>query len=128
MPRKVPYRGGTPPAGGSRASAMPAVGGLNPSMMGQIQKMQQQLMETQESLSKELVEASAGGGAVTLTMTGHQVVQAIKLNPEILNAEDAEMVQDMLVSVFNEAVEKSRKLAEERMGPLAGGLKGMGLF
>jgi hypothetical protein len=128
MPRKIPYRGGGPPAGGNRASSMPAMGGMNPTMMGQIQKMQQQLMETQESLSKELVEASAGGGAVTLTMTGQQIVQAIKLNPEVLNPEDAEMLQDMLVSVFNEAVEKSRKLAEERMGPLAGGLKGMGLF
>jgi DNA-binding YbaB/EbfC family protein len=128
MPRKIPYRGGAPPAGGNRANAMPAMGGLNPAMMGQIQKMQQQLMEAQESLSKELVEASAGGGAVTLTMTGQQIVQSIKLNPEVLNPDDAEMLQDMLVSVFNDAVEKSRKLAEERMGPLAGGLKGMGLF
>jgi hypothetical protein len=128
MPRKIPYRGGGPPAGGNRATAMPAVGGLNPAMSGMIQKMQQQLVETQDALGKETVEASAGGGAVTITMTGQHVVQSVKIAPEVLNPEDVEMLQDMLVSVFNDAVEKARQLSEERMGPLMGGLKGMGLL
>ncbi|MBI1801388.1 MAG: YbaB/EbfC family nucleoid-associated protein [Chloroflexi bacterium] len=105
------------------------MGGVKPNqMMGQIQKLQQQMMEAQEALGRASVEATAGGGAVTVVMTGHQLVQSVKINPEVVSADDVEILQDMLTAAFNEAVEKSRKLAEEKMGPLAGGLKGMGLF
>ena len=97
-------------------------------MMGQLQKLQQQMMETQEALGKETVEASAGGGAVTVVMTGHQLLQSIKINPEVVNAEDVELLQDMIVAAVNDGVAKSRQMAEERLGPLTGGLKGMGLF
>jgi DNA-binding YbaB/EbfC family protein len=105
------------------------MGGKDPNaMLGQLQALQQQMAETQEALGNETVEATAGGGAVTVVMTGHQVLQSLKLNPEIINADDAEMLQDLIIVAINEAVAKSRKMAEERLGPLTGGLQGMGLF
>lgn len=125
MVRKIRQPG--PP---QQRGAVPGGGGnVNPNaMMGQLQKLQQQMMEAQEALGKETVEASAGGGAVTVVMTGHQLLQSIKINPEAVNAEDVELLQDMIVAAVNDAVAKSRQMAEEKLGPLTGGLKGMGLF
>jgi DNA-binding YbaB/EbfC family protein len=119
QPGPPQQRGGAPGAGGA----------MNPNaMMGQLQKLQQQMMEAQEALAHETVEASAGGGAVTVVMSGHQLLQSIKINPEVVNAEDVELLQDMVVAAVNDAVAKSRQMAEEKLGPLTGGLKGMGLF
>jgi len=97
-------------------------------MLGQLQQMQAQMAATQEALGLETVEGSAGGGAVNVVMTGHQLVQSIKLNPEIVSVDDVELLQDLVVAAINDAVARSRKLAEERLGPLTGGLQGMGLF
>ena len=119
------------PGGSSQQQRGPGPGGgnMNPNaMMGQLQKLQQQMTEAQEALGKETVEASAGGGAVTVVMSGHQLLQSIKINPEVVNAEDVELLQDMIVAAVNDAVAKSRQMAEEKLGPLTGGLKGMGLF
>lgn len=122
MVRKI--RGPAPARGGG----MGGLGGGNPNaMLGQLQAMQQQMAEVQEQLGNETVEASAGGGAVSVVMTGHQVLKSISINPEVATAEDVELLQDMIVAAVNEAVEKSRKMAEERMGPLTGGLGGLGL-
>ena len=131
MVRKI--RGGPPQQGGGGGGMQRAggggMGGKDPNaMLGQLQALQQQMAETQEALGIETVEATAGGGTVTVVMTGHQVVQSLKLNPEIINADDAEMLQDLIIVAINEAVAKSRKMAEERLGPLTGGLQGMGLF
>ena len=117
--------------GGAQQQRGPAGGGgnMNPNaMMGQLQRLQQQMVEAQEALGKETVEASAGGGAVTVVMSGHQLLQSIKINPEVVNAEDVELLQDMIVAAVNDAVGKSRQMAEEKLGPLTGGLKGMGLY
>ena len=129
MVRKIrgsapPHGGGSPKGGGGS----PRGGGNPNAMLGQLQQLQEQMMVAQEALGLETVEATAGGGAVTVVMTGHQVVQSLKLNPEIVNADDVEMLQDLIVVAFNDAVAKSRKLAEEKLGPLAGGLQGTGLF
>jgi DNA-binding YbaB/EbfC family protein len=121
MVRKI--RGPAP----ARPGGPPAAGKPN-AMLGQLQQMQEQMVATQEALGKETVESSAGGGAVNVVMTGHQVVQSLKLNPEIVSADDVELLQDLIVVAINDAVAKSRKLAEERMSPLTGGLQGMGLF
>lgn len=98
--------------------------GQNPmsGMMGQLQKLQEQLQETQAKLAEETVTATAGGGAVEVTVTGDQRCTAIKIDPEILQDADVEMLQDMLLAAFNSALDKSRELAAERLGPLAGGL------
>ncbi len=111
--------------GFNRAAA--PMGGMGGGMMAQIRKLQEQMEAAQAQLEVETVTASVGGGAVKVTMTGAQVCKAIEIDPELLKDADAEMLQDLLLSGVNLALEQSRKLAEERMGPLAGGLSGLGL-
>ena len=91
-------------------------------MMGQLQKLQEQLEEAQAKLAEEEVSGTAGGGAVKVTVTGDQRCRAIFIDPELLKDADAEMLQDMILAAFNNALEASRSLAAERLGPLAGGL------
>jgi DNA-binding YbaB/EbfC family protein len=91
-------------------------------MMGQIQKLQEQLQEAQAKLAEETVTATAGGGAVKVTVTGDQRCQSVEIDPEVMQDGDAEMLQDLILTAFNSALDKSRELAAERLGPLAGGL------
>jgi DNA-binding YbaB/EbfC family protein len=105
-------------AKGFKAPKMQSQGG----MMGQLQKLQEQLQATQAQLAEETVTASAGGGAVTITVTGDQQCRAVVIEPSVLQDGDVEMLQDLLLTAFNSALEKSRELAAERLGPLAGGL------
>jgi DNA-binding YbaB/EbfC family protein len=108
-------------AKGYKAPKMPGMGG---GMMGQLQKLQEQLAQAQSQLADETITHTAGGGAIKLTVTGDQRITAVELDPEMLKdlAGDAEMFQDMLLAAINGALEASRKLAEQRLGPLAGGL------
>jgi len=94
----------------------------------QLQKMQSEMVKAQEALADETVEISAGGGAVTMVITGHQRVRSITLKPEIVNADDVEMLQDLLVAAFNQAVEQSQTMAAERLEGLTGGLNIPGLM
>jgi DNA-binding YbaB/EbfC family protein len=103
----------------------PGMGGGG-GMMGQIKKMQEQMMAIQAQLAEETVTASVGGGAVKITMTGNQNCKSIEISPDLLKDADAEMLQDLILSAINLSLEQSRQLAEERMGPLAGGLSGLG--
>lgn len=96
--------------------------GGNQGMPQQIQKMQEQLAAAQARLAKEIVTASAGGGAVKVTMTGDQHCQAVKIDPELLKDADAEMLQDLVLSAVNLALDQSRELASQQLGPLAGGM------
>lgn len=96
-------------------------------MMAQVQAMQQQMEIIQTQLAEETVTASAGGGVVKVTMTGQQHCRAVEIDPALLEDGDVEMLQDLVVSAINLAQEKATQLANERMGPLAGGLAGMGL-
>ena len=91
-------------------------------MMAQLQKMQQQLAEAQAKLAEETVTATAGGGAIKVTMTGDQKCTAVEINPDLLKDADAEMLQDLVLSAVNMALDQSRELAAQRLGPLAGGL------
>ena len=91
-------------------------------MMAQLQKMQQQLAEAQEKLALETVTATAGGGAIKVVMTGDQKCQSVEINPELLKDADAEMLQDLVLSAVNMALDQSRELQQKLMGPLAGGL------
>lgn len=103
-------------------------GGQNPmAMMQQLQQLQQQILAAQQSLADETVEASAGGGVVKVTVTGDQRCAAVEIAPEVLEDADAEMVQDLLLTAFHSALEKSRELAEERLGPLASNMGGLGI-
>jgi DNA-binding YbaB/EbfC family protein len=91
-------------------------------MMQQLQRLQQQMTEAQEKLALETVTATAGGGAVKVTMTGDQKCQSVEIDPALLKDADAEMLQDMVLTAVNLALDKSRELQEQRLGPLAGGL------
>ncbi|NMC12848.1 MAG: YbaB/EbfC family nucleoid-associated protein [Chloroflexi bacterium] len=91
-------------------------------MMGQLQKLQEQLQLTQEQLAQETVSASSGGGAVTVVMTGDQKCRSIMVDPAVLEDKDVEMLQDLLLTAVNSALDKSREMAAQRLGPLAGGL------
>jgi DNA-binding YbaB/EbfC family protein len=95
-------------------------------MMNQLKKMQDQLAQAQAKLAEETVTTTSGGGAVKITMTGDQRCTAVEIDPEFLKDADAEMLQDMILLAFNQAYDASKKLSEERMGPLAGGLSGLG--
>jgi nucleoid-associated protein EbfC len=90
--------------------------------MAQLQKMQQQLAEAQEKLAEETVTATAGGGAIKVVMTGDQRCQSVEINPDLLKDADAEMLQDLVVSAVNMALDQSRELQQKMLGPLAGGL------
>jgi DNA-binding YbaB/EbfC family protein len=91
-------------------------------MMAQIQKLQKQMEEAQAQLAIETVTASAGGGAIKVTMTGDQKCKAVEISPDLLKDADAEMLQDLVLSAVNMALDQSRELAAQKMGPLAGGL------
>lgn len=101
-------------------------GGQQGGMMGQIRRLQEQMEQVQAQLAEETVTASVGGGAVKVTMTGDQKCRAVVIDPELLKDADAEMLQDLLLSAVNMALDDSRKLQADRMGPLAGGLGGLG--
>jgi DNA-binding YbaB/EbfC family protein len=91
-------------------------------MMQQIQKLQEQLTQAQEQLAQETVNYSAGGGAIKVVMTGDQHCKSVEIDPEILKDSDIEMLQDLVLAAVNGALDASRALASERLGPLAGGL------
>ena len=102
-------------------------GGGGGGMMNQIKRLQEQMEAAQAQLAEETVTATVGGGAIKITMTGDQKCKGVEIDPELLEDADAEMLQDMLLSAVNMALDQSRQLQAERMGPLAGGLGGLGL-
>ncbi len=102
-------------------------GGMGGGMMQQIKKLQEQMEEAQASLADETVTSSVGGGAVKIVMTGDQHCKSVTIDPELLKDADAEMLQDLMLSAINTALDESRELASKKMGPLAGGLGGLGL-
>ncbi len=115
----------------AKRSAPRGMGGprMNPgNAQNALQALQQKMEETQASLATETVEASAGGGAVTVTVNGQQQVQAIKISPDAISAGDVEMLQDLIVAAVNEAIEKSQQLAASKMSAITGGLGLPGLF
>jgi DNA-binding YbaB/EbfC family protein len=115
-------------AKGYKAPKMPGgkggLGGGN--MMGQLQKLQQQMEEAQAKLADETVEYTAGGGAIKIVITGDQHCRSITVDPDFVKdlaaGGDAEMLQDLLLTAFNGALDASRKMAENRLGPLTSGL------
>ena len=102
------------------------MGGGQNAMMRQIQKLQEQMEAAQAALADETVTASAGGGVVKVTMTGDQHCKSVEISPEILEDADAEMLQDLILSAVNLALDQSRELQSQKMGPLAGGIPGLG--
>jgi DNA-binding YbaB/EbfC family protein len=100
---------------------------MNKFMMQQAQKLQSKLAKAQEELGNITVEASSGGGAVKVTMNGHQKIQSVKISPEVVNPEDTELLEDLVLTAVSEAIIKSQEAAAEHLGGLTGGLKIPGL-
>ena len=96
-------------------------------LLAQAQKMQQEMLAAQESLKDEIVEASAGGGMVTVKVSGDLVVKSIEIDPQAVDPEDAELLQDMVLAAVNEALRAAQELASDRLGGIAGGMGGLGL-
>src|SRR3954453_2487766 len=96
-------------------------------LMKQAQQMQQQLMAAQQELTTIEVEGSAGGGLVRATMTGGGELTALTIDPKAVAPDDVETLQDLVVAAVRDAARAAGDLAQEKMGPLTGGLGGMGL-
>jgi len=94
-------------------------------MMKEAQKMQERLAQAQQDLAAETVEASAGGGKVTVTVTGAGDITALKISPDVVDPQDVEMLEDLILSGVREAQEAARKLQADRMGQVTGGLGGL---
>lgn len=97
-------------------------------IMKQAQQMQEQLAKLQEEAGKKTVEASAGGGMVTVVANGKQEVLSVKIDPEVFSGNDRAMLEDLLIAAVNEALRKARDLISEEMKTLTGGLQIPGLF
>jgi nucleoid-associated protein EbfC len=95
--------------------------------MQQVQQMQQEMQQAQEELARETVTASAGGGAVKATMSGNLELVELQIDPEVLDPEDVEMLQDMVLAAVNEALTSSQEMASKRLGGITGGLGDLGL-
>ena len=100
---------------------------MNKFMMQQAQQLQAKLAKAQEDLQNLTIESSSGGGAVTVTVTGQQKIQSVKISPEVVNPEDIELLEDLVLTAVSEAITKSQDAAAEQMGGLTGGFKIPGL-
>jgi nucleoid-associated protein EbfC len=97
-------------------------------IMKQAQKMQKQMMEIQEELANRSVEASVGGGVVVVTANGQQQILSIRIEPEVVDPNDVDMLQDLILAAVNEALRKAQELMTSEMNKLTGGLKIPGLM
>jgi DNA-binding YbaB/EbfC family protein len=101
---------------------------MNKHFIRQAKELQAKLAKAQEELGSAQIEASAGGGAVTVVIDGHQKVQSVKISPEAVDLQDIGLLEDLVLAAVNEAIKKSQELAQERLGALTGGLKIPGLM
>lgn len=100
---------------------------MNKNLMRQVKELQTKLAKAQEELATTMVEASAGGGAVTIVISGQQKFQSVKISPEAVDPSEIGLLEDLVLAAINEAMEKSQQVAQERLGGLAGGLNIPGL-
>ncbi|WHH57109.1 YbaB/EbfC family nucleoid-associated protein [Petroclostridium sp. X23] len=105
----------------------PGMGNMN-NMIKQAQKMQKDMAKMQEELEKRTVEASAGGGAVTVIASGKKQIEEIKIDPEVVDADDVEMLQDLIMAAVNEAMRKADEMVASEMGKITGGMNLPGMF
>jgi DNA-binding YbaB/EbfC family protein len=105
----------------------PGPGGMDlNAMMKQVQQMQSEMMAAQEKLKDEVVEASAGGGMVKVKMSGDLRLLEISIDPEAIDPEEADLLQDMVLAAVNEAIRSGQELATSKLGGIAGGGGGLG--
>ena len=100
---------------------------MNKNMMRQAQQLQKQMAKLQEEIENSKIENSVGGGVVKVVVTGKMIVESIEIDPEVVDAEDVEMLQDLVQTAINGAIEKAQELASTKMGDLTGCLNIPGL-
>jgi hypothetical protein len=103
-------------------------GGNMNNMMKQVQKMQQDMAKLQEELEEREVEATAGGGAVKVVATGKKNILSIKIDPEVIDEDDIEMLEDLVLAAVNEAIVKAEEMVNSEMGKITGGMNIPGLM
>jgi len=91
---------------------------------GMLQKLQKEMEDVQKALESMTVEGSAGGGMVTVTANGKQKITGVKIDPEVIDKDDVEILEDLVTAAVNQALDKSRELANDEMQKVAGGLLG----
>ena len=101
---------------------------MNRNLLRQAQQLQARLVKAQEELESAVVEASAGGGVVKVTITGKLRIQSVEIDPEAVDPKDVEMLQDLVAAATNEAIEKAQELAQSRLSAITGGMKIPGLM
>jgi len=101
---------------------------MNKFVFRQAQELQTKLAKAQEQLGEMTTEVSSGGGAIKIVIDGQQRVRSVSISPEVINAEDAELLEDLVMTAMNEAVQRSQELAASHLSGLTGGLKIPGLF
>lgn len=107
----------------------PGFGGNMGNLMKQAQKMQKDMAKMQEELEQRTVEATAGGGAISVVVTGKKELQEINIKPEVVDPDDVEMLQDLILAAVNEALRKADEMVSSEMGKITGGMGGFpGLF
>lgn len=107
---------------GKPAKKKGSVPGNPQNMMAQVQKMQQDMLQQRELLEQEEYTVTTGGGAITVVVNGHQRLKSIKIDPEVVDPEDVEMLQDLVLTAVNTAIEQSQTAAASKMEGLTGGL------
>lgn len=115
MSRKGGFPGGMP-------------GGNMNNMLKQAQKMQKDMEKMQEELAAKEVEASVGGGAVVVKVTGAKSLVSIKINPDVVDSDDVEMLEDLILTAVNQALDAAEELSNSSMGKITGGMGIPGLF
>jgi DNA-binding YbaB/EbfC family protein len=96
---------------------------MNKFVFRQAQELQAKLAKAQEELAETTTEVSSGGGAIKIVVDGAQRIHSVTISPEVINAEDVEMLQDLVMTAVNEAIQKSQELAASRLSGITGGLK-----
>lgn len=105
------------------AKGFGGMGGMNMNaLMKQAQKMQKQMEETQAALAEQVIETSSGGGAVKVSITGKKEIKSIKINPDVVDPDDVEMLEDLILTAMNEAIRQADEAANGAMSKIAGGL------
>ncbi len=100
---------------------------MNRDMMRQLQQMQTKLARAQEELNNMTAEGSAGGGAVKVVITGSLEIRSLDISPEVVDADDVEMLEDLVIAAFNEALQKAQALQSQHMAGLTSGLNFPGM-
>lgn len=110
------------------AKGFGGMGGMNMNaLMKQAQKMQKQMEETQAALAEQVIETTSGGGAVKVSVTAKKELKAITINPDVVDSDDVEMLEDLILTAVNEALRQADEVANNAMSKIAGGSLG-GMF